>query len=70
MQRREAETVRQFLNALKSLDIDLQNEIAGDRIADWIVWVEKRLLRSDRFNHGADAISESIAQVTTWTYRD
>ncbi|WP_155831122.1 hypothetical protein [Hyphomicrobium sp. 802] len=70
MQRREAETARQFLNALKSLDIDQQHEIAGHSIADWISWVEQRLLRADPLNHGADAIFESISQVATWTYRD
>jgi hypothetical protein len=70
VQRREAEAARQFLEALKSLNVNLQNEIAGDSIADWIAWVEQRLLRSDPLNHGADAIFESIAQVTTWTYRD
>lgn len=70
VQRREAETARQFLEALKSLGVNLQNEIAGNSIADWIAWVEQRLLRSDPLNHGADAIFETIAQVTTWTYRD
>ena len=70
MQRREAETARQFLEALRSLDVNLQNEIAGISIADWIAWAEQRLLRSDPLNYGTDAIFESIAQVTTWTYRD
>jgi hypothetical protein len=68
VQRREAETARQLLEALKSLDVNLQNEIAGNSIADWIAWAERRLLRSDPLNHGVGAIFEFIAQFTTWTY--
>jgi hypothetical protein len=69
-QRRNAEIARAFLEALKATNFDPQREVAGNSIADWIAWVGGRLSDADPINHGADAIFEAIAKVTTWTYGD
>lgn len=69
-QRRDAETARTFLEALKVASIDVKQEIAGAAIADWIAWAEERLIRMDPLSHGVDAIFETIATVTAWSYRD
>lgn len=70
MQRREAEIARAFLDALKDMELDAEQEVAGSSIASWIEWAEKRAINADPLNRGVDAIFQSIAEVTTWTYRD
>jgi membrane protein involved in colicin uptake len=67
---REARTARAFLQALKTAEMDLQQEITGKSAADWIAWAEASLVHADPLNHGADAIFSEIARVTAWTYRD
>lgn len=69
-QRRDAEVARAFLDALKAANIDPQQVVAGNSLADWIAWAERRLTDADPLNHGADAVFAAIAEVTSWTYSD
>jgi hypothetical protein len=44
---RDAQTARAFLQALKTAEIDLQQEITGKNAADWIAWAEASLVHAD-----------------------
>jgi hypothetical protein len=69
-QRRDAEAAHAFLAAVKAANINPEQEVAGNSIADWIAWAERRLAHADPLNQGVGAVFEAIAKVTTWTYRD
>jgi hypothetical protein len=67
---REAEIARNFLAALKRDDIDLDQEIEGRSLRDWLSWAEDRLNTADAINGGATKIFEAVASITEWTSRD
>jgi hypothetical protein len=67
---RDAEIARGFLDALKKTRADLDREVDGRSVRDWITWAEERLRSADPLNNGAEAILNSVASVTEWTYRD
>jgi hypothetical protein len=65
----ETRLAREFLEALKRLELDPAQAIAGKSPVDWIAWAEARLLDADPLSYGAEGTFEDVAQVTTWTYR-
>lgn len=67
---RNLELARTFLTALKKTEIDQEKEIGGRKLGEWLSWVEDRIARTDPINAGAEAIFDSVGDVTEWTYRD
>lgn len=67
-QQREAEAAYVFLHAMKSTNIDLQQEVAGESMAAWISWAEERIAAANLLRQGADAVFRAIGEVTIWTY--
>lgn len=67
---RELELADRFLKELRSQNIDPDVQIDGRSVQDWIAWAEKQVTNRDLFAAGPRRISEDIASVTSWTYRD
>jgi hypothetical protein len=67
---RDAEIARAFVAQLKRLDYDEDEEIAGNRLSDWIIWAEEHAHSTDPLNHGVEGIFNSVGKITTWSYRD
>jgi len=66
----ELAAVRDFLTALRSMDIESVTEIDGRSVEVWIAWAEEWLQRADPTANGVDGIFKQVAAVTDWTYRD
>jgi hypothetical protein len=69
-QQRDCAVARDFLAALKSTNHDPKQQVAGNDIADWMAWAERRLMEADPLNYGAPAIFETISRIDAWTYHD
>ncbi len=67
---REAITAREFIETIKASDIDPDRLVEGRTVGEWIKWAEEKAMEVDPLSYGADTIFDSIASVTTWTYRD
>ncbi len=66
----ELGTVRNFLTALRTMDVDPSAEIGDRTAAEWITWAEEWLKRADPTADGVEGVFEQIDTVTDWTYRD
>lgn len=62
--------VRDFLAALRSMDVTLTTEIDGRSVQEWIAWGEEWLQRADPTADGVSGVFKQIAEITDWTYRD
>ena len=67
---RELATVRDFLAALRSMNIDPSTKIEGRSVAEWIAWGENWLECADPTVNGVDGVFRQIAAITDWTYQD
>jgi hypothetical protein len=63
---RDAEIARGFIARLKHLDYDEDEEIAGNRLREWLAWAEEHAQSTDPLNHGLDGIFASVGDVTAW----
>ncbi|TIW29378.1 MAG: hypothetical protein E5V63_01280 [Mesorhizobium sp.] len=68
--RRELATFRDFLAALRSMNIDSFTEIEGRTVAERIAWGENWLERADPTVNGVDGVFRQIAAITNCTYQD
>lgn len=60
---------RRLLEALKNREVD-SSEMVGERsLAEWIEWVEQRILRDDPLLMEPKDIFISLAAVSEWNYR-
>lgn len=66
----ELAAVRDFIAALRSMDVDSSDEIDGRSLREWIAWAEDWLTRADPTSGGVDSIFRRVAEITDWTYRD
>ncbi len=66
----ELAAVRDFVAALRSMNVDPSVEIEGRSIGEWLAWAEDWLVQADPTTEGLDGIFERVAEVTDWTYRD
>lgn len=66
----DLKTTRAFLDALKTKAPSEDMDIDGKPLSEWIAWAEARLEEADPLHHGVEAIFQSVAEVTEWTYRD
>jgi hypothetical protein len=66
---RKAELARRFLEVMKKSNMDLDQEIDGRSLRDWINWAESRAHLADPFSHGVNAIFETVASIDEWNYR-
>lgn len=66
----ELAAVRDFVAALRWMDIDSSDEIEGRSLGEWIAWAEDWLTRADPTSGGVDGIFRRVAEITDWTYRD
>jgi hypothetical protein len=66
----ELAAVRDFLTALRSMDIESVAEIDGRSVEVWIAWAEEWLQRADPTANGVDGVFKKVAAVSDWTYRD
>lgn len=66
----ELTAVRDFLVALRSMNVTPTAEIDGRSIKDWIAWAEEWLQRADPTAGGVGSVFERVAGITDWTYRD
>lgn len=66
----ELAAVRDFLAALRSMDVTPNAEIDGRSVEEWIAWAEEWLQRADPTAGGVDGVFERVAGITDWTYRD
>ncbi|WP_141105775.1 hypothetical protein [Rhizobium sp. R693] len=62
--------VRDFLAALRSMNVTPIAEIDGRSVDEWIAWAEEWLQRADPTAGGVGSVFERIAEITDWTYRD
>jgi hypothetical protein len=66
----ELAAVRDFVVALRSMDVDPSVEIDGRSVGEWIAWAEDWLTRADPTSEGVDGIFRRVAEITDWTYHD
>jgi len=66
----ELAAVRDFLAALRSMNIAPTAEIDGRSVEEWIAWAEEWLQRADPTAGGVGKVFEQVAGITDWTYRD
>lgn len=66
----ELAAVRDFVVALRSMDVNSSDEIDGRSLGEWIAWAEDWLTRADPTSGGVDGIFRRVAEITDWTYRD
>ena len=66
----ELGTVRNFLTALRKMDVEPSAEIGDRTAAEWITWAEEWLERADPTADGVEGVFGQIDTVTDWTYRD
>jgi len=67
---RDLELARAFLTAVKQTEMDHEKEIGGRKLGEWLSWAEDRICTADPISAGAEALFDSVAAVTEWTYRD
>ena len=67
---REAELARQFLAALRGALPEDAAEVAGNPVADWLAWIETSADLYDPLTGDPRDIFKSVAEVTSWTFRD
>ncbi|MEK1886920.1 MAG: hypothetical protein AAAB35_04925 [Phyllobacterium sp.] len=66
----ELAAVRDFLAALRSINVTSTAEIDGRSVEEWIAWAEEWLQRADPTACGVGSFFEQVAEITDWTYRD
>jgi hypothetical protein len=66
----ELAAVRDFLAALRSMNVTPTAEIDGRSVEEWIAWAEEWLQRADPTAGGVGSFFEQVAEITDWTYRD
>lgn len=66
----ELDIVRNFLAALRAMDVDPSTEIDGRTVAEWISWAEEWLQRADPTADGVEGVFKQIAAISDWAYRD
>lgn len=66
----ELAAVRDFVAALRSIDVDSSDEIDGWSLGERIAWAVDWLTRADPTSRGVDSIFRRVAEITDWTYRD
>lgn len=66
----ELAAVRDFLAALRSMDVTSAAEVDGRSVEEWIAWAEEWLQRADPTAGGVDGVFEQVAEIADWTYRD
>jgi hypothetical protein len=65
----EAELARSFIAALRAR-VPLDAEAVADvEIADWFAWAERKFEEQSLLSSDPRSVFESIAEVTSWTYR-
>ena len=62
--------MRDFLTALRSMDVTLTAEIDGRSVEEWIGWAEEWLQRADPTAGSVGGVFEQVAEITDWTCRD
>ena len=67
---REAELARAFLAALRVAMPADAPAVAGIETDEWLAWAERKVEEHDRLTSDPGSVLESIAEVTSWTYRD
>lgn len=67
---REAELARSFVAALQASIPDSGVVIDGKPAAEWLEWAEARASLHDPLTSDPLDVFRSIAEVTTWTYRE
>ncbi len=67
---REAELARAFLAALREAMPSDAPAVAGIETAEWLAWAERKVEDHDRLASDPLSVLESIADVTSRTYRD
>lgn len=67
---READLARAFLAALREAIPADAAAVAGIETAEWLAWAERKIEEYDRLARDPRSVLESIAEVTSWTYRD
>lgn len=67
---REAELARTFVAALRVAIPDPSAVIDGKPASEWLEWAEQRASLHDPLESNPLDVFRSIAEVTTWTYRD
>ena len=67
---KEAETAREFLDALAAQAGDGTANIGDRTLGDWIAWARDRLAKYDPLQAGAAAVFETVAAIDQWTYRE
>lgn len=66
----ELAAVRDFLAALRSLNVTPTAEIDGRSVEEWIAWAEEWLQRANPTAGGVASVFKQVAEITDWTYRD
>lgn len=67
---REAELARAFLSALREAMPGDASPVAGIEITEWLAWAERKVEEYERLASDPRSVLESLAEVTSWTYRD
>lgn len=67
---REAELARAFLAVLReAMPVDAP-AVAGIEASEWLAWAGRKVEEHDLLTRDPRSVLESIAEVTSWTYRD
>lgn len=67
---KEAQTAREFLDALAAQAGDI-TVIVGDRTLNgWIAWARDRLAARDPLQAGAETVFNTVAAIDQWTYQE
>lgn len=67
---KEAQTAREFLNALVAQAGDIAIMVGDRTLGDWIAWAQDRLAAHDPLQAGTEAVFRTVAAVDRWTYRE
>jgi len=61
---------RDFLAALRSMNVKPTTEIDGHSVEEWIAWAVEWLQRANPTGGGVGSFFEQVAEITDWAYRD
>ena len=67
---RELAAARDFLSALRSMEVDPSIEIDGRSLGDWLMWAEEWLRRADSTTTDLQDLFRRIAEIKEWSYRE